>query len=860
MNAAAETFRQLVGSAWPVLGLAAFFLFGCSGAKRVASDEIFFKKYTIVTHGHTEKDVFSPDQLDQLIKQRPNRQVAVVRFNLMVYNFFSPRDWDEYHLRKFEKRNARNARRVQHGRDSLKTRERTGREWLCFTVGEPPVILDSARTLKSAEQMSIYLRKKGCFKNIVYPEVRFKNQRYGLAGIRLAERADSTRRKAAKAKVIYHIYPGQVFHIRNIHYHTSDTLLTEKMEYFRSHSLLEEGMTFDVDRLDKEREAITSYLNNHGYYDFTKDFISYDADSTVAGGWVDVDLRLRSMRMESLLSPDSLIDIPHRKYFIGDIEIHTQYNPIDPQYEPIDTIRMEGAKILSNGYLPVSSRLLMCTINLEPGEMYRKDDVEMTYKRLSQLQLFRSVSIQLTPRQGIPLSKPQQLDCRILLTPAKRQSFSIDPRVIHRDDNFGVYGNFNYRHRNIVRGAETLELRGLAGFEATRLLTQTVDASAGEQVSQAVRPNTFEVGLEAGVRIPRLVPFGCDRFSKSTEPTTAFTAAFNYQSRPDFERTLSQFRINYNWTENPTKVSKIYLDPAEFSVIRIDKSAEFDAYLAEVKDDFLSNAYNNHLINASGLGWVLNTQKMRKQRTYWYNRTGVEWAGFMPRLFFTLSGREEAPGGGYRIIDIRFSHYVKVEQDLRLYWNVSEKSMMVTRFSAGAGQPMRNLDVLPFEKSFFAGGSNDIRAWRARSLGPGSFRDTTTLRTFNAIGEMKLEFNLEYRFDLTSIFEGALFMDAGNIWLLDTREDKPGSEFDPARFAGEIAIGAGAGARLDFDFFLLRFDFGMQVKDPAKLAGERWFWEPKTEYTAWRRRLPDADPRYTFFPSWTFNLGIGYPF
>ncbi|MBL7943226.1 MAG: BamA/TamA family outer membrane protein [Flavobacteriales bacterium] len=844
---------------WPLLLAIALSVLSCNSAKRVSSDQAFFKKYKIKSHGAPGEEVYTADELDELVKLRPNRQVLIVRFNLMVYNLFAPRDWTAYYERKAEKRDLRNDRRLEHGRDSLKTRQRTGREWLCYTVGEPPVVIDSARILKSAEQMNIYLRKKGCFKNVVYPEIRYKHDQRRFRLIEKAGLSDTTRH-GAKAKVIYHIYPGQVFHIRSIRYHTSDTLLSNRMEYFREHSLLEEGMVFDIDRLDKERETITDYLNNHGYYDFTKDFISYDADSTVADGWVDIDLHLRSLRMESLLAPDSLIDIPHRKYFIGSIEIHTQYNPIDPQYEPADTLALDGASILSNGYLPVSTRLLMCTINLQPGQMYRKEDVDNTYKRLSQLQLFRSVSIQLAPRPGIPLSQPQQLDCKILLTPAKRQSFSVDPRLIHRDDNFGVYGNFNYRHRNVIRGAETFEFRGLAGFEATRVLTQSVDATTGEQVTQAVRPNTFEVGAEAGVRIPRLVPFGCDRFSKSIEPTTSFTAAVNYQSRPDFERTLSQFRINYNWTENADRVSKIYLDPAEFSIIRIDKSQEFDDYLAEIQDDFLSNAYNNHLINASGLGWVLNTQKMKRQRSYWYNRTGVEWAGFLPRAFFDLTGREKDDNGGYRIFDIRFSHYVKLEEDLRYYWNINQKNTLVARASAGVGQPFANLNVLPFEKSFFAGGSNDIRAWRARSLGPGSFRDTTTLRTFNAIGEMKLEFNLEFRFDLTRTFEGAFFMDAGNIWLLDAREDKPGSEFDPSRFAGEIALGAGAGARLDFEFFLLRFDFGMQVKDPAKVEGERWFWEPKTEYTAWRRRLPDQDPNYTFFPSWTFNLGIGYPF
>jgi len=818
-------------------------LAACSPSSKLRKDQTFFKKYKVDVHSAQSDHRVSKEDLEALVRQKPNRQILYIRLNLIVHNIFAPGDWDKYNGKRTARRKIKNAKRIERGKEPKDTLVKTTRHWLAYTVGEPAVVLDSVRVIKSAEQMSIYLKKKGFFKNVVYLEVAY---RHG---------------KTKKANVIYHVYPWDAYRLRNIQYQTTDTLLEERMNYFRANSSLKPDMVFDLDKLDEEREVITAYLNNRGYYEFTKEYITYDVDSTIGQNLCDITLRIRGVTRESLLPTDTVLITPHRKYFIGNINVHTRFKLLDSDYEPGDTARFGDIAILGNSNLTISDKLILCTLNMDPGDLYTKDRIDQTYKRFTQLKVFRSVGIQLLPRPGIPASQPQVLDCNILLTPAPKASVSIDPRLIHRDENLGVYGNVNFRHRNALGGAETFGVQGTAGFESTRILTESVDATTGEQISEIVRPNTFEFGGEVSVKVPRFIPFDCDRFSKSTEPFTTFSTSINHQSRPEFERTLSQFRVSYNWVENATKVSRLYVNLAEFSIIKINKTPEFQAYLDQIEDEFLSNAYNNHLISASGFGWVLNTQKQERQKYYLFNKSGIETAGFLLRKGYELSGAEVGESGGYELAKIRFAQYVKFEQDFRFYLNLQTKNKLATRLNGGVGKPYQNLDALPFEKSFFAGGSNGIRAWRARSLGPGSYRDSTSLQTFNAIGEMKIEMSMEYRFDLSNTFEGAVFLDAGNVWMLRNDANKPGSKFETNRFISEMAVGTGLGLRLDFDFFLIRFDFGLQLKDPAKIPGERWFYEPKTEYNQFLSRFDTDIKTHSYgFPPLIFNLGIGYPF
>jgi len=425
----------------------------------------------------------------------------------------------------------------------------------------------------------------------------------------------------------------------------------------------------------------------------------------------------------------------------------------------------------------------------------------------------------------------------------------------------GVYTNLVYRHRNVLHGAENFEVRIVTGFEASQVLGQTtaVNISTG-QIERNFRLNTFEIGPDISLSIPRIPFMGYDRFKRSSDPRTTFNAAVNYQIRPDYERTLFQLSTGIGFIENPDKVTRINIEIAEISLIKINKSQGFEDFIQRLNDVFLANSYQDHLISATRFAYTLNTQKLKFQRSYWYYRGSLEGAGNALRLAYEQSGQSRDEFDSYEIAGIRFAQYYKTDHDLRYYFNTNPRNGFVFRTFGGVGRGGKNLQVLPFEKSYFAGGANGIRAWQARTLGPGSFRDTLNVLTYNNIGDVKIEFNVEYRFKITQMFQAAFFADAGNIWLMRPDVNRPGADFNSSRFVSEIAVGAGFGIRLDFEFFLVRFDIGYPLKDPLKVPGERWLWQPKDEYDAFIQRTADDTAAFSGRARGVFNIGIGFPF
>jgi hypothetical protein len=297
----------------------------------------------------------------------------------------------------------------------------------------------------------------------------------------------------------------------------------------------------------------------------------------------------------------------------------------------------------------------------------------------------------------------------------------------------------------------------------------------------------------------------------------------------------------------------------ELSLIKINKSNEFQQRLDELQDLFLNASYSDHLISAIKVSYIFN-QSLSKLTNSFYYRGNAETAGNLLRTVMALTNVERDTLGSFQLFGIRYAHYVRTDHDFRYYRKHRDNSSTVFRVFAGIGVPLTNLSVLPFEKSFFAGGANGLRAWRAQTLGPGSFQNVVT--TFDRIGELQIEGNIEYRKKLISVVEGAIFIDVGNIWLLRPDPIRPGGEFEANRFLSEIAIGAGVGARLNFDFFIIRFDLGMQFKDPSLAPGERWVFQPKDEFNERVRNFNENNTRQVnnYSPRLNLNLGIGYPF
>jgi outer membrane protein assembly factor BamA len=733
----------------------------CNPTRRLAEDKIYLKKQDIkVKEVKGEFDV-SKDEMETVLKTRPNRRILLFfKFHLWAYNLFSEDFVERKHQKKTERRERRNERRERKGKEPLDKDFTTGWGRFKYDVGEAPAIFDTARAQKSIEQLNIFLTKEGYFNNEVDYAVEYS-------------------RDSSRAELSYKVFPRQAYRLRNLEYIIKDEGIQRVKPLIVKQSILDSNEIFKVSRFDDERERIADYLNNRGYYRFSKDYIIYQADSAVGDHQVDVELILRIPQNQS----DTTSSEGHERFYIGEVYVHTDYNPIDPGYGATDTLEHRGVHFLYNQTLGIKPEQLYYNIFIFEGDMYQKNDVSATYRRLNQLGVFRSVNIQFEVASEFAGRKI--LESHIYLSPAEKQTLSVESRGTNREGILGIAANLGYQHRNIFRGGEELSVRLNTGFEAQQLLTETDDEQElnSSSVQDNLSLNTFEIGPEISLKVNRLFPLSLKKISRTNNPTTTFSTEFNYQTRPDYERTVSQFRMSYRFTES--EGSNIFIDPLSLSVIKINKSDLFQARLEEINDQFLLTSYQDHLIASSGVSWVNNTQRNPNQRTYSYNKISAEFAGNTLRGVLNASDVQPDESGSYRLFNIRFAQYWKLENDFRLYKNYNEKNTVVYRIAGGYGQPLPNLERLPFEKAFFAGGANGIRAWQARTLGPGSFRDTTALTTYNNIGEIKISANVEYRFVLTNTIEGALFMDAGNIWLIEEEELRPGSGFSKD-FLGEI--------------------------------------------------------------------------
>lgn len=822
---------------------------GCNPTRRLSDSEALLVRQNLRIQSDRDAGLsLSEDQLEAAFRQRPNRRVLLLRFHLGVYNLVNPEKQAKAHVRNRARAQRKIERKQAKGKDlsAKKLREMSAdtlgwRDWLTNTVGEPPVVFDSSKADRTVVQIKTILAKSGYFNADASYDVRY------------------TSRGRKVKPLTFHVRPGEPYHIRSIEYIIPDATIASREPFLRSTSLVKEGDRFDVREMDKERERIAGYLNNRGYQEFSKDFITFQVDSAVGNQQVDVFLRIRQPQV-SVPGTDSVTFVNHKKYFIGKVFIHTNYEPSDRSYEPTDTLNTEGMGdlyILARGDLSVKPELLLFLSEIQPGDLYQQDKIDQTYRRIAQLPMVRSVSIQFKPSEG---NEELSLDCEVFIAQMKKQFVSSEAGVTHRDGLFGLSGSLNLSHRNLFSGAELGRLRITGGVEAQQPLTLTENEEITRlDITDNIRFNTFEIGPELTLNFNRFFPLRMDRFRRSNAPRTTISAAFNYQDRPDYIRQLYQFRYSMNFIENEARGSRIFWDIWELSTIKIQNSDAFDALLESLDDDFLSISYRDHLISSGRIGWLLNTQKPQVQKRYFFNRVTFEAAGNLPRLAFEIAGQVRDEEGSHTIGGIRFAQYFKIENDFRYYRRIDERNATAFRIHAGAGIPGANLSVLPFEKSFYAGGANGIRGWRPRTLGPGSSRDSTALVTFNNIGEAIIEISAEYRFEFTTMVEGALFMDVGNIWLLSEDSGRPGSDFALDRFAGELAWSTGLGLRFDFDFFLVRFDLGIQLKDPAKIPGERWAWQPKDDYREFVRSIQGA-ANNGFFPAMNFNLGIGYPF
>ncbi|HQV40341.1 MAG: BamA/TamA family outer membrane protein [Flavobacteriales bacterium] len=839
----------------PLLVAVTALLAACNPTKRVPKGEHLLVRNIVKSDA---KDL-TTDELKGILKQKPNNKVLGQRLYLHFYNWSSPEktasrkaEVDSIcavkNVRRAEKAVAKNAKRIARGKEPKQVKDkecrRTLRVWLREDVGEAPVILDSSLVDRSVDQLKLYLGKEGFFNATVSDTIFFERSR-------LFSNKRGSAFRQPKAEVEYRITAGRPYTICSAEWSVDDPAIDSLVRASRASTLLVPGIRFDADVLDKERNRITEMLRKQGYLYFTRDLLQYVADTSAGDQEVDLQLRferpLARGRRGLAGTPEGTV------YFLEDITVDMTQRPgFGKKPLPSDTVEYKNYTFLFTGKRPAyRPKALSSSLLLKGGSKFSETTNDRTYRRLLNLNVFNRVDITFDTTQT---RSHNQADCLIDVIPSKRQSLSLEGFGTNRGGFLGTSVSLNYRHKNLFRSMGSIQARMALGLEAQQSLDGRGSAGdASSDVGHDVLFNTVEIGPEVTIRFPRfIIPFWNtdDRWPNTWGRRTAVNLLYNYQRRPDYTRTLAKMSYGYEWNKSRTLSMALY--PAEVNIIRIPLiSTGFQDFIRTSNDAVLRDSYTDHVIAGARATLTLNTQEGDHKRNVFLWRPTLQTAGNLLRLtneaFRTDQQTDTAGNSFYTLAGVRFAQFVKVENDMRYYHTIHSKSSLAFRVDAGVGVPFGNLGVLPFESSFFSGGANGIRAWRARSLGPGSY--SAPLDAFDRVGEIRIEGNAEYRFKLIGYLEGAFFVDIGNIWDLQENPAKPGSGFQIGKAAGELAFGTGVGARLNFDFFLVRFDLGLQTKDPGLPMGQRWLFQPKS---------PELTT--TLGNKLNFNLGIGYPF
>ena len=614
-------------------------------------------------------------------------------------------------------------------------------------------------------------------------------------GFLKAKVASVTTTKGRKAKVTYTIDPGGMYTVRSIRWMGRESELLDCVLADTANSLLARQMPFNSTVLDDERLRITDLLHNQGFYTFQKDNIYFTADT--ARGSTDVDLQ---------------------------VHVRTSFK----RYT-IDSVRYE-----MSDYPFMRQNLLESHSLIRPGQTYNAQRVKGTYRSFSRFGAVKYTNINFIETSDSTLS------CLISVSPAKRMSVSLELDGTNTAGDLGVSTALSFTNRNLFHGSELLTLKLRGAYET---ITQLQDYSGDHYI---------EYGADMGLNFPKLIlPFVTDRFQARSRASTQLDFGWNSQDRPEFTRRVLSAGWGFLWNSTRNLQHRFDLLGVNFVSVPVKDQYFIDNYLNQYnsRNSILKFNYEDLFIMRTGYSFYYNSMPTLVDRNsffaYYSLRAGIETAG---NLLFGLSHLTHAAQdslGQYRVGGIAYAQYVKSDLSLTVNVNINRRNSLVTHLAAGVAFPYGNARMLPFEKRYYAGGANNVRGWSLRSLGPGSYvtRDGT-IDYINQSGDMRLFGSIEYRPHLFWKIDGALFVDAGNIWTIYDYDDQPGGQFHSDSFWRQIAVAYGAGVRLDLSFIVVRFDAGMKAINPAFSSGSQ--------------RYPIVNPNLKRDFAWHF--AVGYPF
>ena len=682
--------------------------------------------------------------------------------------------------------------------------------WMNKTFGKTPVYYDVKDANNSSTQMMRYLDNVGYFHSKVKHTVK-------------------TRRK--KATVTYHVYPTKPYHVNKFNYVINDSLV--KSYIMRDSAKFEpkEGEIYNAYFLDDQREIITERMKNSGYFFFSRDDIYFEVDSNFMNHSMEVTMRLKENKLSN------------KKYYIRDISVYPNFSVFRMGEKPTDSVKLAvevGMRKRKNiwdfyyfGKPEVTPQTFRQSIHIIEGLPYNLRSITSTYRALGNFKLFRNINIEFDTVSGTQDSL-NLLDCRITMQQNDQHSFTVQTEGTNSEGDLGIKGSFSYSNKNIFHGAETFQLSLKGGLEAQKLIG-TEATESGKDVF-----NTWEFGLTASVIFPRFLgPFSSLTFARDYQPTTTVSLGYNTQTRYYYSRYITTASYGYDWKKNyrlGQTLTPFYLNSVKIANI----NPVFQAYLDEETSQRKKAQYTSHLLFGTRYSLTYNTQRFNQTGSFFYIRADFETSGNLLSLFNKTKLITENENGYHEIFGIRYAQYVRSSFDLRQHLDLGNDNWFVFRQFVGIGLPYGNSQDMPFERSFYGGGANGLRGWLYRTLGPGAYVPVS--EDIEKTGDLQLELNAEFRFPLYNIVNGAVFVDAGNVWTYHPNESMPNSEFRFDSFYKQFALDAGVGIRLDVSFLILRFDIAYAMRNPYinTETGSHW--------------------RFGQGNNFRLQAGIGYPF
>ncbi|APG60227.1 BamA/TamA family outer membrane protein [Christiangramia salexigens] len=839
-------------------------IISCNAVKRLDADENLLVENEILVDGESLND---PRVYGQLY-QEPNTRFLGMPLQLYFYNLARP-NIDSILSTKYLENEQK--KKFLIGLLSKKQFERylhsrvEFNEWIKST-GEAPVIVKKEEAKKSVNRLNSWYWNNGWFNVETDYEI-----------IPLEE-------KEKRAKVQYRIKPHTPYVVDSINTEISSSALDSLYKLNKSGSRLKSGVQYNTKDFNEERDRLTQLFRNNGVYNFDQEYISFDADTVDTNYKVNTNLIIKNRRNNI---GDSISRIPFKIHEITKVNIFTDYAYSNRNAPLVDSANHKGYTLYGFDKMRYKPEAISDAIFIKPGSIYSDIDRTRTYNRLNSLRIFKYPNIQYTPDPRD--STGTDLVTNIFLSPLPKYSLGFDFDISQSNiQEFGIGFGGSLLIRNIFRGAENFEISGRGSVGSS------TDAAANSDDNRFF--DISEIGADMKLSFPRIfLPFNTERFiPKYMSPFTTISLGVSTQNNIGLDKQNFSGIINYRWT--PSKQLSNRLDLLNIQYVRnLNIGNYFNVYrnsyeelneivqsenvitnpefineneeliipegadkfingvnsgdgstngLTEIQEQNIINIRErknrlteNNLIFATNYTYLWNTKQNLYDREFSRFRFKIETSGNFLSAITKIANLSRNENGNYELMGVAYSQYAKTELDFIKHWDLGRNNILAARAFGGIAIPYGNANSIPFTRSFFAGGPNDNRAWQAYDLGPGSSGGRNEFNEAN----MKLAFNLEYRYNLVGALNSAFFIDVGNIWNVADIVVDEASTFESFSDLRDIAVGSGFGLRYDFNFFVLRFDIGFKTYNPANQLGERWFKE------------------YNFNHA-VYNVGINYPF